>query len=229
MKHPVKKILSSMFVGCMLLSASAMVAGAVNDVPEIDLADAPILASSNFQSVSGVAYIDQEDGSTAASEFNYLAPADASPAELREIAVCAAYQKLISKHDPTERASSFDYQDLGFVRDADIYPANEGPDVTVDSDEELQFTPDFVAVSIGSPSSSLETVNVAFMNGDHRDEPYQLNFDVTQYDISVKFKRNVSYHGETAYMAAGDWVSGRVTSNNGRSGTADVGLYAVIE
>lgn len=32
MKHPVKKILSSMFVGCMLLSAGTMTAGAVSDV-----------------------------------------------------------------------------------------------------------------------------------------------------------------------------------------------------
>lgn len=39
MKHPVKKILSSMFVGCMLLSATAMSAGAFSSTSEL-IADA---------------------------------------------------------------------------------------------------------------------------------------------------------------------------------------------
>ena len=191
--------------------------------------NAPTLTGAGFQSVTGMAYIDDSDGSTTAEEFSYLAPKDASAKELREIAVRAAYQELIADTSSTLRASSLEFQELGFRSDADIYPANEGPRVTVDSDEELDFTPDFIAVGIANPSRSLETVNVAFMNGDYDDEPYQLNFDVTQYTVSVKFKRNQSYRGGTAYMQAGDWISARVTSNNGQSGTTDVGLSAVIE
>lgn len=226
MKHPVKKILSAVFVGCMLMSTGAMSAGAVDAAPEIDFASAPVMAGASFKNCKAIAYIEQEDGSTVAKEFDYVAPRSASNKALSETAIRAAYGKLVN---PTA-AREMKYQDLAKKMNADIYPSDEGPRVTVSADRKLDFTPDFVAVGIANPSNSLKAVNVALMNSKHSDEPYKLNFDVTQYVVSVQFKHNTEYKGGTAYMEEGDWMSARVTSfNGGKYGTADVGLYAVAE
>lgn len=226
MKHPVKKILSAVFVGCMLMSTGAMSAGAVDVAPEIDLASAPVMAGASFQNCNGIAYIEQEDGSIVAKEFDYIAPRSASNKALSETAIRAAYGKVVN---PTA-ARQMQYQELANRNNADIYPSDEGPRVTISADSALEFTPDFIAVGIANPSNSLKAVNVAMMNGKHNDEPYRLNFDVTQYVVSVQFKRNQSYKGGTAYMKKGDWISARVTSfNGGKYGTADIGLSAVIE
>ncbi|MFR4977497.1 MAG: hypothetical protein ACLUDG_01050 [Butyricicoccus sp.] len=226
MRYPVKKILSAMFVGCMLMSAGVINASAVDVAPEIDLASAPVMAGASFKNCKAIAYIEQEDGSIIAKEFDYIAPRSASNRALSETAIRAAYGQLVNPM----AARKMQYQQLSNRNNADIYPSNEGPEVTISADSELEFTPDFIAVGIANPSDSLKAVNVAMMNGKHKDEPYQLNFDVTQYVVSVQFKRNKSYKGGTAYMEKGDWISARVTSfNGGQSGTADIGLSAVIE
>lgn len=49
MKHPVKKILSAMFVGCMLMSASIMISEAIDVVPKIELSNTSVMTPSVIQ------------------------------------------------------------------------------------------------------------------------------------------------------------------------------------
>lgn len=213
MKFSLKRLLCAAFAGCMMFTACAT---AFADYEPVD-------------TLTGVAVVENEDGQLEEQTFEYTVPTDASNDEVNAIAVQAAYEAMFGR--PLTRASSYEQQELGSVRNAPIYTANSFDGYTVEADEKLSFTPDYIAVSINNASSALTTLNVAFFNERKPNAtPYQANFDISDYvSINVKFYRNEDYHGQTAYMRSGDWIDARVSSNNGRSGTANVALYAISE
>lgn len=88
------------------------------------------MAGVGFENARGIAYVEQEDGSTLARKFDYIAPRSASGNELHEAAIRAAYSEVINP----KTGRRFEYQNLGIKNNAEVFPSDEGSRVTRSAD-----------------------------------------------------------------------------------------------
>lgn len=227
MKHPVKKILSSMFVGCMLISAFTMTAGAVSDVPQINLTNSPSLAGSAFESMKGEIIIIDENGNESSTPYTFTVPVNASESEKASIGTAAARAAL--GYDASTRAASGEQALItGLHADIPLNTGSSSSSLVAWAQSSLKFTPKEVMMTfMRDRDANFTHLNVALLNKSYSNfECYQMNVSAGAECI-VTFVRNRFYDGrDQAFMNSGDKLGMRV-SGSGGSGAAQIAMWAI--
>ena len=224
MKHAVKKVLSSMMVGCMLVSAGAISAGAVESAPQVSPEVYPTIAGSAFETMTGEAIVVDENGIESSTTYNFTVPANASESEKFSIARAAA-SAAIGKN--SIRASE---QALITGLHADI-PLNTGSSTSslqVWANDSLDYTPSEVQMTfMRDRDANFTRLNVALLNKSYTNfECYQMNVSAGAECI-VTFVRNRFYDGrDQAFMNRGDVLGMRVSASGG-TGAANIAMWAI--
>ena len=228
MKHPVKKILRSMFVGCMLLSATAMSAGATNDVSPIDLAHTPNIPSSTVENVTGRVAIHAADGSVEYHNFAYNMPATFSDDVQDELLLNAVYQDYVNKDSTSSRATrAASVQEL-FSKNYVSIPKNTGgAGATFKCDKITLQDPSYLAVQLTHATPIMKSVNCAMINHTDGSEVFQMRFGISSdFSVEFHFYDNKSYEGGTAVVRENDSVSVRLSATEA-DGKGDLDVWAV--
>lgn len=226
MKHPVKKILSSMFVGCMLLSAGTMTAGAVSDVSYVGLTNGPSLTGSVFESMTGEIIVIDENGNEWSTPYTFTVPANASESEKASIGTAAARATL--GYDVSTRASDEQALITGLHADIPLNTGSSTSSLVAWAQSSLKFTPKEVMMTfMRDRDANFTHLNVALLNNSYSDfECYQMNVSAGAECI-VTFVRNRFYDGrDQAFMNVGDKLGMRV-SGSGGSGAAQIAMWAI--
>lgn len=207
MKHPVKKILSAMFVGCMLMSASAISASAAE-----------------LQIQTATVYNQMSDGTFQTLHVDYTVAEDATEAEESEAAVDAAAKVVALAKDNLSMQSK-----AGKTRLAsgtlDI-PQNDGSTMSgaVLGCGRMPFKPSQIAFTFTRIDPSITKINIGLEN---RSQPnskiYHTNVGIHE-DAVVTFLNGASYNDQLQ-LEEDDSLVARFSSNTG-SGSVRVKAYA---
>ncbi len=217
MKRSVKKILSAMFVGCMLLSTTVMGAGA------IDLNDNSKFVPFGYNGESGTVLVQQPDGSFSSEDFDYIVPYSADADAENEQAFLAAYEAAFGVEP--RKTQYLTSQLVGDI------PENTGDysyfEIVASRGNELDFDAEKVAVTFTEVDSSLTSLNAALVNRSvsFNDQTYQMRIPL-RGDTVVAFMNGEYYEGNApAKFKAGDRVGMRLSGNR-CSGRAYMRLWA---
>lgn len=215
MKHPVKKILSSMFVGCMLLSAFTMTAGAA----ELDTQTATV-------------YNQLEDGTVTSFSFNYTVSNDTSDREVQDMVASMATVELQNQSGvmplSSEPSDWTDWDKCIAFEDNMRINKNTGDDTSNTILNCSRLSRDYSALGIvlQNASGNASGLNIGVENGSYPDEVvYEMNAPIDyDADTVVYFCDGDYYGGGSMWLEKNDVLNMRFSAQGG-SCRADVAVY----
>lgn len=216
MKHPVKKILSAMFVGCMLLSTTVMSAGAVG-----------------FDTQTATVYNQLKNGAITSFSFNYTVPENANTHEVQNTVASMAAVQLQNRSGvmPFSREpSDWTDWDTSIAMEDNVRIEKNTGDAT--SGTILNCSPlrrDYSAIGVvlQNASGNARGLNLGVENESYPDETvYKMNAPIDyDADTVVYFCDGDHYGDGSMWLEKNDVLNIRMSAQGG-SCRADVAVYA---